>query len=164
MLIGILAGSFDPIHLGHLDLINRALAARPFDKIILLPTMRNPNKPPPLAFNRRVAMVRQALKEANLKASISLLEQKQPGPLYTYNALLALKKRYPNDQLQLIMGEDSYPSIKKYMEKLNLFFEVLVLPRTNISSKIIRDNIKAGKPLVHLMPKKTAALAEKYYT
>lgn len=139
MKIGILGGSFDPIHQGHLDLSKHVLKELGLQKIILMPTLQTPLKKMTLvSYHDRYQMIKLAIKNY-AHFEVSDLEKKLPIPSYTYNTLKKLKQIYPNDQLYWIIGTDQYQQFDKWYkanELLNLAQFVVI----NRGSKIIEDD------------------------
>ncbi|MGN0523506.1 MAG: nicotinate (nicotinamide) nucleotide adenylyltransferase [Eubacterium sp.] len=109
MKIGIFGGAFNPVHNGHLHLVECYLEALKLDKVILIPTAVPPHKTAEnLADkNHRINMLKLA-GLANNKIEISDIEFNRKGKSYTYDTLCRLKKIYPNDELFLIVGSDQF--------------------------------------------------------
>lgn len=119
--IGIMGGTYDPIHLGHMQLAEQALTEQKLDKIIFVP-----NHVPWMKKerhiteeNHRLEMVRLAI-EDHPDYELSLVEIEAGGNSYTYQTLETLKKQRPEDLFYLILGADSLLSIEKwaYPEKI----------------------------------------------
>jgi nicotinate-nucleotide adenylyltransferase len=109
MRLGILGGTFDPPHNGHLLIASEAQERLNFAQVIFVPAQQPPHKPnePITPFATRVAMLECALYG---KASfvISMVEAQRPGPSYTVDTLRAMRQEYaPNTELFFIMGMDS---------------------------------------------------------
>jgi len=110
--VGILGGTFDPIHNGHLEIANCALKQLPLDEIQFIPCNLPAHRATPLASSKdRLAMVKLAT-ENNPKFTVNALELERPGPSYTIETVKALKK--PNQKLYFIIGADGYVSFKKW--------------------------------------------------
>ncbi len=108
MRTGILGGTFDPIHLGHLITAENALDGAGLDRVILMPTgcsyFKEDQKvtPPQL----RYEMTRLAALD-NPKLVVSDMETTRPGNSYTADTLRELRERYPGDELYYIVGADT---------------------------------------------------------
>lgn len=105
--LGLLGGTFDPPHLGHLLLAECAREALALDRVIFVPARLPPHKArgrvtPPLT---RVKLLRAALSGTGF--SLSTLELSRPGPSYTVETLASMKHRHPGAELFLLMGADS---------------------------------------------------------
>lgn len=118
MKIGILGGTFDPIHRGHLALARHALKQFKLDQIFFIPAARPPHKKNVrcvTSSKHRLAMVRCAVgRSACFKGSE--LEIKRKGPSYTFDTVLALRRRYPNARFFLILGQDAYQGLKGWKD------------------------------------------------
>lgn len=107
--IGILGGSFDPIHYGHLVAANVARDTFNLEKVIFVPVGTPPHKLKQnmAAAADRVAMVRNAL-VGNKFFTVSDLEIKRSGKSYTLDTLKEMRQIYPEARLYLILGADAF--------------------------------------------------------
>jgi len=105
--IGVLGGTFDPIHLGHLAAARAALDCAQLDSVILVPTGDPPHRGHTIATaEQRLAMTRLAAgNEPALE--VSDVEVKRPGASYTVDTLRELRRQRPADVLSLILGWDA---------------------------------------------------------
>ncbi len=113
MRIGILGGTFDPPHIGHLVIAEQAREKLKLDRVYFIPAREPPHKLnqviTPLA--DRVAMLRLALDE-NPFFTLSLVEAERPGPSYTVDTLRELRCELPaGTELFFIMGMDSLANL-----------------------------------------------------
>jgi nicotinate-nucleotide adenylyltransferase len=107
MRIGLLGGTFNPIHLGHLLMAEAARDKARLDRVIFLPAGEPPHKNKPKTSARhRLAMVRQAVR-GNSHLSVSDWEIRQGRIVYTYEAIAHFQKRWPAASLYFIVGSDS---------------------------------------------------------
>lgn len=106
--IGLLGGTFDPVHCGHLALAESALAAFGLDSVLFLPSAVTPHKRHRhvAAAEHRVEMLRLAL-AGRPRLEISRLELERGGVSYTVDTLAALRERHPDWDLWLLLGMDS---------------------------------------------------------
>ncbi len=114
--IGVLGGSFDPLHYGHLILAEQIRQEAGLDKVLLIPAYVNPFKEevPPADGHHRLEMLRLAAGDHPF-FGISDIELKREGPSYTYDTLAELKeKEYPDDELYFIMGTDSFYQLEHW--------------------------------------------------
>ncbi len=105
--IGILGGTFNPPHLGHLICGQEAHLRLGLDRVILMPAGRPPHKPledDPGA-EHRLELCRRAV-AADPRFEVSDLEVRREGPSYTVDTLAALHSRMPDSELFLIVGGD----------------------------------------------------------
>ena len=123
--IGLLGGTFDPVHFGHLQLAELALTRCALDEIVFIPAADPPHKKSQkiTEFQHRANMVRMAL-AGNSALSLSLLEADLPAPSYTIDTLTFLvqgcKKK---EEFYFILGEDAFLEIdswKSYQRLLAL--------------------------------------------
>ena len=107
--IGILGGSFDPIHLGHLRLGLEARQRFQLDQILFVPAHQSPHKPdqPITDAHHRLAMLKIALQNQP-GVEISEIELKRRGLSYTAETLEALQMERPAAELSLILGADTF--------------------------------------------------------
>ena len=145
--LGIYGGTFDPIHRGHLHLIEEVLARKVVDRIILIPAGQ-----PQLRSSQTLATSQQrremclaALKD--LPTSISQLVEVNPieilrsGPSYTIDTVEAIKQTYPDDQLFLLLGTDAYEKIDEWHRSKDLsdLVEFVVIDRPDFPGRPTLD-------------------------
>lgn len=121
--IGILGGTFNPIHLGHTLPAKAVSAYLSLDKIFLIPASIPPHKTSPnVSAKHRAAMVKLAC-EAEPLFSCDERELKRDGYSFTVDTLKVLSKEHPSARLYFIMGLDSlltFTTWHKYQEILSL--------------------------------------------
>ena len=107
MSIGILGGTFDPPHLGHLSIANSAINSGKVDKVVFIPTSTPPHKSRSdiTPDKHRLKMTEIMIKNYP-EFSVSNIEIKRQGLSYTILTLNELKKLYLSDELHLIIGAD----------------------------------------------------------
>ena len=120
--IGILGGTFDPIHVGHLLMAEEAASKHSLDKVLFVPNNQSPlKKNHPQASNaHRLNMLDLAMNEI-VKFEVSDFEIKQKGPSYTVETARHFKKNTgKNTELYFILGEDAFVSIHKWKDAKTL--------------------------------------------
>lgn len=171
MKIGILGGTFNPPHIGHLILAEEAKDTFNLDKVFFIPTYLPPHKDVPLAkAEDRLEMVKLSIKD-NKNFECLDIEVKRGGKSFTIDTLKELRKRYPRDDLFLIIGSDlaeDFTSWKDYKEIIKiakvlvarrgeflknnefgfLFFDIVQI---DVSSSLIRERIKKGLSIKYLV-------------
>ena len=107
MRIGILGGTFDPIHLGHLAAARAAIDCAGLDRVLLIPTGQPPHRSAAVADARqRLEMCRLAIDDDST-FEVSDLEVRRGGISYTADTLTELRRIYPTAELFLILGWDA---------------------------------------------------------
>lgn len=173
--IGILGGSFNPVHIGHMMLASYLTQWGYFDEVWLTLSPRNPLKEPGelLPDTKRLAMLSIAARGAQ-NIEICDIELSMPKPSYTINTLDLLLERYPEHSFRVIIGSDNwrifdqwrsarrileqygvtvyprpgYPIEKKHIEGL----DIVDAPMTHISSTFIRQAVSKGKNMNYFLP------------
>ena len=114
MKVGILGGTFDPVHNGHLGIAKEALEQLGLKKVIFLPTFRNPLKDSATVDVRhRTAMLRLAL-EGQEGMELSLMELRKKAVSYTFDTISTLLKRHPSWDIYFIIGMDSLKELHRW--------------------------------------------------
>src|SRR5713101_6673628 len=106
--IGIMGGTFDPPHVGHLTAAEMARVTLSLDCVLFVPTNRSPWKMTRemSTTEQRVEMVRRAIAD-NPHFQLSCIDVDRPPPSYTFETLRLLRARFPDGDLFFIMGLDS---------------------------------------------------------
>jgi nicotinate-nucleotide adenylyltransferase len=178
MKIGLLFGSFNPIHTGHLLIANYMVEYTELDKIWFVVSPQNPFKVNDelLDENLRLKMIEMAIADDNRFEACNI-EFGMPKPNYTYLTLTTLVEKYPEHQFTPIIGGDNLQSFhlwKNYesiLENYQLFvyrragfhenpllanhkkISLYEVPLLNISSTYIRETLQADKSIRYLVPK-----------
>ena len=115
-MIGILGGTFNPLHNGHLSLAKGAAEACGFERVMLIPTNVPPHKAAPdlVSAEHRLAFCRIAEEEDSLFWSQDI-EIRRQGKSYTVDTLTELTRLYPGEQFALIMGADMFLTLHQWM-------------------------------------------------
>lgn len=132
MKIGLLFGSFNPVHVGHLIIANYMANYTALDKVWLVVSPQNPLKKYGDLINTydRLEMCKLAT-DNSTNIEVSDVELKLPQPSYTIDTLAHLKEKYPQHEFALIMGSDNLVSLPKWKNyKLILRdYQIYVYPR-----------------------------------
>ncbi|HBV88166.1 MAG TPA: nicotinic acid mononucleotide adenylyltransferase [Desulfosporosinus sp.] len=120
--IGIMGGTFDPIHYGHLVAAEMARAEFKLSKVLFIPTGTPPhkNRRDISAGEVRFEMVKRAIQD-NPAFDISALEIEREGPSYTVETLRVLRRTWPEDELYFITGSDALLEIFSWREAEEIF-------------------------------------------
>lgn len=119
MRIGIYGGSFDPPHIGHAEAARAAAAALALEKLILVPAALPPHKElaaEGAGADDRLAMTGIMADVLGRNVEVDRLELDRVGKSYTADTLRAMKERYPDDELWLLMGSDMLFSLQDWRE------------------------------------------------
>ena len=141
--IGILGGSFDPIHNGHLYIASKALKTLKLDKVIFVPTHTPPHKKSArqACSSDRVKMLRLAIR-GNKKFLLSLYEIKKRGTSYSYKTARVLKKKYGSQSnLFFIIGADMLQGLRKWKNyaELKKIVRFVVISRPGFKIKSSKE-------------------------
>ncbi len=157
MRIGLYGGTFDPIHVGHLIVIENAINFMNLDKVIILPSSNPPHKKhkKKTDTNIRVEMVSEAIKD-NDKIVLSTFESTDEKVRYTHETIRYFKKLFKNDDIFYIMGEDSFLTIDTWRNYDDILDEnIIVFTRSNIDedSELVKkvELIKKDNPNIFLI-------------
>jgi len=128
--IGILGGTFDPPHNGHLQLATAAMREIGLEQVIFVPSGSPPhkNRAAISSFKHRLAMIELATRN-NPAFECSAVEQELSPPTYTVDMLSVLKKsdHHSNNSLYFLMGSDAFLDILSWKEYRRLIQEVHVV-------------------------------------
>ncbi|MCK4311724.1 MAG: nicotinate (nicotinamide) nucleotide adenylyltransferase [Candidatus Cloacimonetes bacterium] len=179
MKIGLLGGSFNPIHNGHIALANAAYNTLKLDKILFLPSGNHPLKRNDeiLPFKTRFKLIETVL-ENYPQFKVSDLDRQYENLSYTDKLIKRLKKQFPDDEFFFIVGTDiikelplwhnwhwlldnvnivvaNRPDInKKTLKNLDYSNKLsfIEMKPVYVSSSMIRDKIKRGESVSGLVP------------
>ena len=116
MKIGVLGGTFDPIHVGHLMLADQAIHQEALSKVLFVPSYRPPHKAEEdiSTIADRIEMIKLAI-EGNGQFELSTVEQHIPGKGYTYKTLEALRREYgPETEIYFVVGSDVLKDLENF--------------------------------------------------
>lgn len=174
--VGLLFGSFNPVHIGHLILAEHFATRTDLAEVWLVVSPQNPFKQAQdlLPEAQRLELIQLAL-AGNSHLRAEDLEFSLPRPSYTSVTLDELRRRYPNVEFVLLMGADNliglplwheagrllaetdiyvYPRPGNMLPELSAFPRVQVMkaPLLDISATFIRENLRAGHSIRYLVP------------
>ena len=123
--LGILGGTFNPPHLGHLAIARSALAELSLQRVALMPARIPPHKPvaEDAGCEHRLAMCRRLLESADGSShelSVCALELERDGPSYTVDTLRAIHASHPEAELTFVVGADIASSLPAWREPAEL--------------------------------------------
>ncbi|WP_438433255.1 nicotinate-nucleotide adenylyltransferase [Gorillibacterium sp. sgz500922] len=115
MKVGLMGGTFDPVHLGHLLAAERAAEAAGLDEVWFMPASVPPHKPhaPRASAHERLEMVRRATAD-NPNFRVSEYELERGGTSYTYDTVAGLVREFPEAEFSYIVGADMVMYLPKW--------------------------------------------------
>lgn len=172
--IGLLGGSFNPVHCGHMMLAAYLTQWDIVDRVWLMLSPRNPLKNPLglIPDTRRLAMLSIATRGVE-RVDTCDIELSMPLPSYTINTLDLLASRYPGRRFKLVIGSDNWQVFDQWRDWQRILDEygVIVYPRpgypveghvdgmetispitVNLSSTQVRDAIARGRDMSCFLP------------
>ena len=191
MRLGLLGGTFNPPHIGHLVCATQAVDELELDRVLLVPVNQPPHKAAEAdpGVEHRVELCRRAV-AGNEQLDVSLVDAEVAGPSFTVGTLSRLHDRCPGDQLTFIVGGDMAFSLPTWREP-EAILELAALgvaeregvrradiaerlsdlgtenvrffdmPRLDISSSQIRRMVAGGRPIRYLVPDAVADYVER---
>jgi nicotinate-nucleotide adenylyltransferase len=149
--LGLLGGTFDPVHFGHLDAADAARAALHLDEVRLIPSCDPPHRPidPRASAFHRFALVALAV-QGDASSRASDMELTRTGPSYSADTLRALHAEgWRPSQLFFILGTDAFAEIatwREYPAVLNAaHFVVIARPGTTLDAAVARTPDLRGR-------------------
>ncbi len=176
--LGILGGTFDPIHCGHLILAEQLKGELKLQKVIFILSANPPHKEnyPISSAKDRLKMVRLAIRD-NSDFLVSDIELKRKGKSYTIDTLAQLSNLYTDSRLFFLLGSDTIDELSTWKEPDKIFQKVKVvialrpgfdrisrenkfvkksqvirINGLNISSTQVREKVRQGRSIRYLVP------------
>jgi nicotinate-nucleotide adenylyltransferase len=143
--VGILGGTFNPIHYGHLRAAEEVRTKLGFQEILFIPSGNPPLKTQELAdASHRYEMTKLSI-ETNPFFDISDIECRGSRKSYTVETLTALAERYPGNEFSLIVGTDSFLDIPSWYqpERLMMLANIVVVSRPGFRFSDLSPRISA---------------------
>ncbi|WP_407401904.1 nicotinate (nicotinamide) nucleotide adenylyltransferase [Sodaliphilus sp.] len=177
MNIGIMGGSFNPIHVGHAIIANYIIQNTDIDQLWLMVSPENPFKTGQAMINeaQRLRMVEMVTRRLD-NVITSGFELTLPRPSYTIDTLTALKAKFTSDNFTLVIGADNWAVFNKWRSHDEIIsnFKIVVYPRVGydivippemsdrviaadapvieVSSSKIREQLSMGHDMRFFMP------------
>ena len=140
MKIAVYPGSFDPLHTGHLAIMEYLAREQDFDCVYLVVSPQNPFKDPSKAANARQryeAACAAVARHPELKVRVDDIELGIAPPNYTIKTLDALRKREPGNEFTLVMGADNLEGLSRWRcsRRILTDYGIVVYPRRGFDSE-----------------------------
>lgn len=173
--LGVMGGTFDPIHYGHLVAASEAASAFELDKVLFVPTGEPWQKQTITDAEHRLAMTKLAI-AGNSLFEISTVDVRRAGPTFTIDTLRDIHESNPEADVFFITGADSIAQIDSWKDSSQIWplahfvgvtrpghslevpksaageVSLLEIPALAISSTDIRARVESGKPIDYLLP------------
>lgn len=186
--VGLLGGTFDPIHHGHLIAAEAAKEAAKLDEVWFIPTLVPPHKPQPGAdANLRLQMVEAAIK-GNSDFQLEGIELNREGTSYTIETVSAIQEQHPEIMFYWIVGSDMVKDLPNWRRIEELAQQISFIglerpdqpsedselpayirrkllranmPLIGISSTDIRRRLKEGRSIRYMLPESVLEIIQK---
>jgi nicotinate-nucleotide adenylyltransferase len=180
--IGVFGSLFNPPHLGHILLCTEAAWQLGLERVILVPTGLPSHRQTPAQSPDTRARLAQAAATTDPVLTVSRVEVDRPGPSYMADTLRELQDRYAANGLVLLLGADQLAALGSWHEAERLpqlariavakrpgielqgldhaAVDVINMPPIGISSSLIRERVRRGQPIRHLVPEPVRQLVE----
>jgi nicotinate-nucleotide adenylyltransferase len=162
--IGVLGGTFDPVHNGHLHVGDALRTALDLDGVLWVPAGRPPHKSDQIVSSDkdRLAMLDLALAGSAID-EISTIDINRSGPSYTADTLEILAERFPTARLLFLMGEDSLRDLSTWHhpERILRVAELAVAGRPGVDTDLqsLEFQVPGVRKRVHVVPTEEMAIS-----
>ena len=143
--VGIMGGTFNPIHNGHLMLAEKALRQIPLDEVLFMPSGNSYMKADQKVESGKIRADMTALAiQDNLSFKLSTMELEREGNTYTYQTLERLRKENPDTEYYFILGADSLFQMTQWASPERIFANCCILAavRNDKTTADMKDRIR----------------------
>ena len=138
--IGILGGTFNPIHNGHISISKIAKEALLLDEIWIMPTYKTPLKNTienNVSVEHRIKMIKLAIKEHSSWLKLLTYETDAKITSFSYDSLKFISEKYPYYEIYFIIGSDTFSHIEQWYKhkEINRFVDFVIIKRNDEVSK-----------------------------
>lgn len=150
MRIGLYGGSFNPVHLGHVGIAQRAIVDLALDRLIVIPANVSPFKTEQPMIWERIELVKAAFRDLE-KTVVDLREVERGGVSYAIDTVRQIAAENPGAELFFVIGEDSVEGLPRWKEsdELKKLCTFKSYPRTPESSTAIRKSFEDAKVVLN---------------
>ncbi|MFD1038549.1 nicotinate-nucleotide adenylyltransferase [Virgibacillus byunsanensis] len=177
MRVGILGGTFDPPHIGHLIIAEEVRIALSLDEVWFIPSNEPPHKDKAtIVANERFAMLQVAI-ENNSAFNVNSIEMDRLGKSYTFDTMKLLREKHPGIEFYFIIGADMVEFLPRWQNisdlvqmvtfvgverpgyRLETDFPVkqVEIPSIEISSTVLRERLRNNQSVKYLIPQSVEA-------
>ncbi|WP_082537690.1 nicotinate-nucleotide adenylyltransferase [Angustibacter sp. Root456] len=185
--VGVMGGTFDPIHHGHLVAASEVASLYHLDEVVFVPTgqpwQKDDREVSPAELRYLMTVIATA---SNPRFTVSRVDVDRPGPTYTIDTLRDLRREQPDSDLFFITGADALAQILSWKDVDELFdlaqfvgvtrpehelsgaglppdrVGLMPVPAMAISSTDCRDRVRRGEPVWYLVPDGVVQFIAKY--
>ncbi len=181
--LGVLGGTFDPPHIGHLIVAQDVVEGLALDRLLIVPAARPPHREACFPDLVRYELTARAFEGADF-IEVSDIEMRRSGPSYTVDTLAAVRDRYQPIELFCIIGTDQLRAIESWHEyerlpelarlvvmergedrdsesvPSSLPHERIDVTRVDLSSTRVRERLERGESIRYLVPESIRADVE----
>ena len=145
--IGLLGGTFNPIHNGHLSIARDAIARAKLDRLFLIPNTISPFKQgeQPVSGADRVEMIRRAIADEP-KMAVSDIELERGGVSYTVDTIRTFQDEFPEAELFFCLGADSLVDFHAWKEPYALLESCTVVPLARPGFELVIEDLQLEHP------------------
>lgn len=150
MRIGLYGGSFNPVHLGHVGIAQRAIVDLALDRLIVIPANVSPFKTEQPMIWERIELVKAAFRDLE-KTVVDLREVERGGVSYAIDTVRQIAAENPGAELFFVIGEDSVEGLPRWKDsdELKKLCTFKSYPRTPESSTAIRKLFEDAKVVLN---------------
>lgn len=185
--LGVLGGTFDPIHVGHRIVAQDVVEALDLERMLVVPSARPPHREAALEADRRLRITRAAFR-GDPRMEVTDMELRRPGPSYTVDTLEELRESRSRSAVHCVIGADQLTEFASWRrperivelaelvvmnrgdrepepppELPDLPFRSIEVTRVELSSTRIRERLDAGRPIRYLVPESVRPEIEAAY-
>lgn len=186
--LGLLGGTFDPVHLGHLVVAQDVVEALELDRLVVVPAADPPHRRAVLPAGLRLELTREAF-AGDDRMEVSDLELRREGPSYTVDTLEELRRDRDPDELWCVVGVDQLRELHEWHRpdrivrlarlavmsrdgdrprpgdtEVEVSFTPLEVTRVDLSSTRIRERLRAGLTVRYLVPERIRERVERAWS
>lgn len=174
--LGLLGGTFDPVHVGHLVVAQDVVEELGLDRLLVVPAARPPHRDALFAAGDRLAWTRAAF-EGDDRVEVDDLELRRSGPSYTVDTVERIREAREPDRFYCVIGVDQLAEIRGWRtperiarlstltvmnragedpealrDEVGIPYETVDVTRIDLSSTRIRERLSEGRGVRYLVP------------